>query len=355
MLSKTKISLAPTKNRIESLDYLRGLAALSILSFHFSTWIFGEQNPDSFLGKIGFYGVSIFYILSGLTLYYVYKDKIEGATNIKIFFLKRIFRIYPLLFLVTTLNLVFGSTAKNIWIYLSNITGLFGFIDPDGYIATGAWSIGNELVFYLFFPIILIIGKNTKYLFSILFFVMVAIGVYFSFFYISSQSSLENEWYKYVNPFNQIFLFFSGVLIGMMKRRSIKPLISILALLVLIIIFSLYPINNEIQLITNIERLVFSFIMFLICMIFYWTNYDLHTVFKKILVFFGDISYSVYLLHPITYAFLLKLTFLQNSSFVFLACNIVLAVIVSAISYFFLEKTVVKWGNSYCVKLKTYK
>jgi exopolysaccharide production protein ExoZ len=58
--------------RLESLDYLRGLMAVSVMAFHYVSWSFVKPGADSLLGKLGIYAVSIFYILSGVSLSFVY-------------------------------------------------------------------------------------------------------------------------------------------------------------------------------------------------------------------------------------------------------------------------------------------
>ncbi len=98
--------------RINSLDYLRGLMAIGIMFYHFFVWTFGTYESDTFLEKIGLYGVSVFYVPNKILL---------------------------------------------------NLSGLFGFVAFDKYIPTGAWSIGNELVFYAFFPIVLILSKKINF------------------------------------------------------------------------------------------------------------------------------------------------------------------------------------------------
>jgi len=73
--------------RLYTLDYLRGATAFFIMIYHYCSWMSIGNSPDSFLGKIGIYGVSIFYILSGLTLYYVYQHNFTlSACCIKSFF-----------------------------------------------------------------------------------------------------------------------------------------------------------------------------------------------------------------------------------------------------------------------------
>ena len=66
--------------RLSSLDYLRGLAAFGVMVFHYSMWNFGLFKAEDFLGRVGLYGVAIFYVLSGITLYHVYFDKIGSPS-----------------------------------------------------------------------------------------------------------------------------------------------------------------------------------------------------------------------------------------------------------------------------------
>jgi len=61
-------------NRLNSLDYLRGIAAFGIMIYHYSSWTFGRFHADNFMGRVGVYGVAIFYVLSGLTLFHVYHE-----------------------------------------------------------------------------------------------------------------------------------------------------------------------------------------------------------------------------------------------------------------------------------------
>jgi len=80
--------------RIKNLDFLRGLASVGIMMYHFTSWSFGLLSATSFLGRVGIYGVSIFYVLSGLTLYAVYSNKLDATySGLKLFYTKRFYRI----------------------------------------------------------------------------------------------------------------------------------------------------------------------------------------------------------------------------------------------------------------------
>ena len=167
--------------RIASLDYLRGLMALGIMCYHYLVWSYGVYGSETILGKIGIYGVSVFYVLSGLTLYLVYQDKLTLKT-IKSFSVKRLARIYPLLWFCILLNILLLAKSYPYEKILLNITGLFGFFAVDQYIPTGAWSIGNELVFYALFPIIVIASRKFKYLVPVFFFNYFIYRTVFCFF-----------------------------------------------------------------------------------------------------------------------------------------------------------------------------
>jgi len=150
-------------NRLHNLDYLRGLAATGIMIFHYLSWTLNNFPSETFLARVGLYGVAIFYVLSGLTLYYVYYNKMTFSKKyLQSFFKKRVLRIFPLMWLVTLLHIFLSNKVPDFYILFLNLSGLFGFIKWDAYFSTGVWSIGNELVFYAFFPFFVLFTKYYK-------------------------------------------------------------------------------------------------------------------------------------------------------------------------------------------------
>jgi exopolysaccharide production protein ExoZ len=94
--------------RLNALDYFRGMAALAILLYHFCSWTFGQFDSSSLLGPFGIYGVSIFYLLSGLTFFTVYHSKFQFTFRWNLqFYVKRLLRIFPMLWIATFLHLLF--------------------------------------------------------------------------------------------------------------------------------------------------------------------------------------------------------------------------------------------------------
>ena len=150
------------ERRIFSIDCTRGLMALAVVIYHNALLAFWTPQSEDVLGRVGVYAVAIFYIISGLTLYILYHQA-NSFRELKVYSIKRFFRIYPLLCVASVLWLLVMPDQYNGRALLLNFTGLFGFIDPGAYVGRVAWSIGNELVFYALFPVfILAIGWNSK-------------------------------------------------------------------------------------------------------------------------------------------------------------------------------------------------
>lgn len=294
------------RNRIQALDLLRGCAALLVMFYHYSSWSEGNSfDSSTLLGRVGIYGVSIFYVLSGLTLFHVYstydlKSPLVFSVN---FWIKRVFRIFPLLWAATFLTLLVRKSIPDVSLLLLNLTGLFGFISWDRYIAVGAWSIGNELFFYAFFPFLMLTLRYSKIGFYLINVAFLVCFLWFAFFKLDSNSSLSSQWQNYVNPLNQAFLFCGGVLIGYLSKFRI-PNITLAAVLAgCFVTFVFFPIEGErIVIVTGIYRLIFTTLSLLVCFCFYRLHFPPKIANHWMISAVGEISYSVYLLHPIVYA-----------------------------------------------------
>ena len=152
---------------------LRGIAIILVLFFHFDLNFFSK----------GYYGVDIFFVLSG---FFIGKSIIEGLErknfSLKLFYKKRFLRIFPLLviviistnligfFLLTDLHLKkLGESSLFSIIGLSN----FYFLGDHSYFSEikmskpllHLWSISIEMHFYAFAPILLILFFKKKNLF----------------------------------------------------------------------------------------------------------------------------------------------------------------------------------------------
>ncbi|MDE3061373.1 MAG: acyltransferase, partial [Pseudomonadota bacterium] len=146
-----------SRPRLHALDGIRGLCAIAIMLYHILLW-----NGVA-LFQIGTFGVYLFYVLSGFSLWYVYAHRAVTFDLLKTFFTARVARIVPLYLAVCLLIVVlrfYTAGASNVFNadfisrFLLNITFLFGVALPQkSSIVPGGWSIGVEWVFYLSFPL----------------------------------------------------------------------------------------------------------------------------------------------------------------------------------------------------------
>jgi peptidoglycan/LPS O-acetylase OafA/YrhL len=95
--------LLKTKKHFESLDGLRGIAALAIVIFHFMEWVFPDVKKN-FIGH-GFLAVDFFFCLSGFVIGYAYDDRI-AKIGAGAFFKARLIRLHPLVILGSVLGLL---------------------------------------------------------------------------------------------------------------------------------------------------------------------------------------------------------------------------------------------------------
>jgi exopolysaccharide production protein ExoZ len=350
-------------NRLHSLDYLRGITAFGIMIYHYTGGIC-SRSADTIMGRLGVYGVAIFYILSGLTLFHVYNENMKPTwSETKSFFKKRIFRIFPLLWVVTIVAVLVSQKTPNFFDLFLNLSGLFGFVAWDVTFSGGVWSIGNELVFYVFFPIFIYLSHKSQVWFWVLGVIIFLIFIYFAFIKIHYGMPMLEETSDYFNPLNNLFLFFGGFIIGKyLKRHEISSIILHVIIIVGLGLFVFYPVfGKKIDLLIGVNRLVFTLSSCMICIYFYKLSYQVPTFIHKPLLWLGEVSYSLYLIHPIVIRINRK--FLEHyfidlpsikitSMFV---C-IIITLVLSYFSYNYLEKFFMKLGrkNTYFNIYKTY-
>ncbi|KXU30371.1 acyltransferase [Sphingobium sp. 22B] len=143
----------PSTRRLTELDALRGLGALCVLVFHYSTR-FHELFPQAahvpfrFLG--GNYRVLLFFAISGFAIFFTL-DRIRTTAD---FLINRFARLYPayLVAMLLTLGIEYLAHVSQLLIgpgaILANVTMLQGFAflpEVDG----AYWTLTVEIAFYV--------------------------------------------------------------------------------------------------------------------------------------------------------------------------------------------------------------
>ncbi len=342
------------KARIESLDWLRGLMAIAIMFYHLAIWFYFPRDSTTLLGRLGIYGVSIFFILSGLSMAMVYANFIKDMKTSGFFMIRRIFRIWPLLWvcvaLVVSLNFVRNGSFDPLKIIL-NLTTLFGFIDTHGAINTGAWSIGNEMVYYVFTPFIFFLYNRKKVFGDIFTLVSFIVCLVFAFLIFNPKHLIANQWTLYINPFNNLFLYCVGISIFYnLKNVIISQRINFVVFFIGCAIFLFYPTSgDQIEIITGFNRIVFILASILIVISFY--KFDLYNFVPNFVGFslekFGIATYGVYMFHPIVKMYsesVFKRIGIQNKE-VQLVSVVIVTIVIAIASFSLFEKKMIQIGK----------
>lgn len=294
-----------SNNRISSLDYLRGVAAFSIMLYHIHLFGSGEVDASSPLARVKIYAVALFFILSGLTLFKVYEHKLS-VSGVFTFYLKRIFRIVPLLWLTTAATFLLADEHYELKKIAVNFLVLPGIIKPEAFVADGAWSIGNELGFYLVFPLMIFALRYRSWLVWVLLAVFSVPFALMTWSVLDTSESLGHQWHYYVSPANQFVFFITGFLIAMFPSpagwlRSAAPWLALASTLIILFL----PLQGDpIVLASGNVRLALSLLTVLLCYAVYICDFSaLPVSVKDGLSWLGEISYSVYLLHPLIFNF----------------------------------------------------
>jgi exopolysaccharide production protein ExoZ len=345
-----------TNNRVESLDWLRGLMAIAIMTYHLFVWLYHPLQSSYLLGRLGIYGVSVFFVLSGLSMAIVYSTFTGNIKSSVVFYIRRIFRIWPLLWICIAFDAIprylDAGTLDTAKIIL-NATTIFGFVNPAAYINTGAWSIGNEMVYYAITPLIFYLYNKSKALGNI--FVACTFGILtiFAFFILTRDADIATQWGIYINPFNNLFLYSAGIAIFYnYKNTNIKPIYVLLSISIPAIIFVFYPVaGDKIYIVTGITRLVFVLASVLLVFGFFkFASYQHVPVsIGWALERFGIATYGVYLLHPIVNTYLEKLEI--HSAALHFASVMAITVVVALFSFYFFESKLIRIGK----KITTFK
>lgn len=337
-------------NRIDSLDWQRGLLACSIMFYHLTSWLSHPLDASEFLGRLGIYSVSMFFVLSGLSMAHVYNTYICDIPSSIKFLIRRIFRIWPVLWLAIFVAELILNKNSGWQVILLNITTLFGFFNPGAYINTGAWSIGNEMVYYFLTPLLIFLFNKDKLYGNIFTIVTVLIGLYFSSYQLTSAKTLAAQWSIFINPLNNLFFYSAGVAVfynfkgGCFKKTAIVILGGIG-----LMIFIYYPAHGDlINLVTGGHRIVFSVVSIISVVVFYKNPFHPPNLTAAVLSALGLITYSVYIFHPLVYQLIVlsfKKIHLNLPVYLLVTLSITTTMLVSWFSFILLEKPFIRLGK----------
>ena len=142
------------------LDTIRGLAILGVLLYHGLYWVRDLSLYEPWQRSIftlmapGQFGVNLFFVLSGFLITGILLDSRNRPDYYQRFYFRRALRILPAYYLTLLLLVVFKLTSRGFLlmslVYSSNMSPLFGIALSYPVL----WSLSVEEHFYLIWPMV---------------------------------------------------------------------------------------------------------------------------------------------------------------------------------------------------------
>lgn len=324
----------------KEIDGLRALAILPVVLFHSGLPYFNW----------GYIGVDIFFVISGFLITSIIFPKIENNDfTFSWFYENRVRRLFPALFLMIGISslasIFFLEPIKLREFSLSIFSSIFfysnfffwneiDYFESDSELMPllHTWSLSIEEQFYIFFPILLIFlaktcSKNVLTIIATLTISSFMLWIYGNIFFQTATFYLPitRAWELLAGAFLAIYIYKYGFL----KNK----LLSVIGLLILFLSFCLFSAENKLKNLFMILPVIGTLMIISVK--------SHHALVKalltnKISIFFGLISYSLYLFHQPIFAFA-KIYFIDLKIYQTIFF-IVLAIYVSFLSWRYFEQ-----------------
>lgn len=318
--------------RIEYLDGVRGVAILLVFIAHLIHGVYPHDRPFIqglyFLEGGGFIGVQLFFVLSGYLITKNLVKEYQNTTkiNLKKFYLKRIWRLYPVLILACLFYFLYGvlflekrllpAVLGDIFQALTYTTN-FGITSiPDIDYLSHTWSLCVEEQFYILWPLILILFVLNKNPLTPIVFLIALCFLLRHYFNSPGASYAVLRW--------------DALMIGCLlsfdtiKKNKITLYFGIFSILY----YALYlpkPISNIDYLISSLGCGAF---------LLHAGTYTFTILRSKVLIYFGQISYSLYIWH-------LLIMRINMPGYM----SLIISMLIADASFRFFEKPVLTWAR----------
>jgi peptidoglycan/LPS O-acetylase OafA/YrhL len=331
------------QKQLSSLTATRGFAALMVVIFHFGLNCYPFNEIQRFFSK-GNLAVSYFFTLSGFIMCYTYAGK---EITYSAFIRKRVARIVPVYILGVILMIAFASynlNVNNIALAKDFITdillnlGLLQAYFPGHAISVNSpgWSLSVEMFFYLLFPYLLLLyRKNARlfFIFALCFYLLSQVSHLWLLETYHPEYETKLHEFIYYFPLNHLNEFVLGM-VGYYIMQQYPNIVKYSQPLVLFIVICLalvyLPLSKHNGLLSPL------FVLFTVGL-----STSTNTILNnKVLVYLGEISYSVYILQMPVYLILLEINkhtlHLDDNKFFYTA--IAILQLTSSFCYRFVEQ-----------------
>jgi peptidoglycan/LPS O-acetylase OafA/YrhL len=300
----TPTNALKTKQHFQILDGLRGVAAISVVIFHFME-IAQPDYEKNFIGH-AFLAVDFFFCLSGFVIAYAYDSGRLKELGFAAFLKLRLIRLHPLVIIGSVIGILswLFDPFSNLYAtygdgkaFLMFITSCFMIPYPvvrERYfnlfhLNAPSWSLMWEYIANIVYALVLVKLRNK------ILWVLLVIGAVLLTYETGKSGNISYGWGGDNISAGAIRVFYS-FLAGMLVYRSgwiIKSRLGFVAVSVLTLAVFLFPFSNKWNYVT--EPIIV--ILYLPLLVALGAGATLRPAFTKLCKFSGELSYPLYMVH----------------------------------------------------------
>ncbi len=347
---------------LSSVDALRGIAAIYVVFLHMTLLPSPQLRMPGWIRPFilsGGTGVALFFVISAFTLSISWFSRKNDPHRVRNFYLRRAFRILPLFYVLLAAMLLgnwhLWHKIPSVQELLLNVSMIFNlFPGKSTGIVWASWTIGVEMLFYLMFPLLINVASAPGrlvvcFIGTLVLAVLFHVGVTHSHLSaIKKGEVLTTSLALHLPTFVLgiiAYAIFASRPFRQVRGRLAGGLMIVVALIYYFMLsYHWFDLNS-----VGIGWSAPAWTLLVLGL----TITPVTPIVNVVTRFYGRISYSVYLNHPIVVT-LLKPTYariyhhVSRPGLAFVACGVVTLAILTPwayITYRFVEETGIRFGS----------
>lgn len=317
------------KSRLIELDALRGIAAITVVIFHYLyryNELYGHEDVNTNWAHWGEYGVQLFFMISGFVIYWTL-NRINSPID---FIVSRFSRLYPVYWFCALVSLlfinIFGLPGREI----ETISAVGNVLMFHGYLGIASidgvyWTLAVELTFYFWVFCFYLTGQLKRA--EVFFSVFLVIAIIETLGFLNLPIKLKN-----ILMVEHISFFIAGIcfykIVNKLHNKWTYGIL-FLSLITTIVTFSL--------------DLSLLFLVFYVIFYIAITTKNRFLAYKPLL-FLGGISYPLYLIHQnIGYIIINKFYAHGVSPYLSVLVALSVSIVLALIAHIYVEKKATKY------------
>lgn len=276
------------KSKLVPIQYLRAIAAVSVVFFHAGGVLSQEKYQDNH--AIAYFvdgldaGVDLFFVISGFVLSIAVVG--GGKKRFSTFMFGRVLRIYPMSILTTAIFALSGLVVLGTALDLNQLlTSVLLLPSPEKPIPVVLWTLKQEMLFYLVLATALVWRR-------------VGLGVFCSWAILSfiiGSNLQEGQWFLKWLFNSKNIEFLAGLLAYVAwKNINIQARTACYLFIVSLVAFLGFSLSaSALALDPSMNVIAYS----IICGVLVYSAASATLPYSRSLLFLGEASYSIYLIH----------------------------------------------------------